>query len=439
MSRWPAAALALFAASCAPSSQVLLYVDTDAPEALFDRLRIDVLDDAGETRETREVAVSGELFRAQRVSFGVATPVAASGYSVRLRLFRSASAATREPPPSSTIDAVVTLPPLDLIGVRALTALLETESIGVERSIDAAAGAPPGSRIGSWDGAAERPCAGEPRAEEACVPGGAFLLGDPRIVGLLPQIDTPAERLVLLDAYFLDTHEVTVADFRRQMSQFPPSTLLDPIPQKTPFDPRQHDSWCLWTDAPGPNEALPMNCIGRDLARGYCRSLGKDLPSEAQLEFVASGRGAERAYVWGNDEPGCGDAVWGLAGAGGAMSAMLAASYDGTCLPPSSSGAPSAPGGGARDRVQLGNREVVDLAGNVSEWVLDAWSRNSEAYWSGPGVLRNPVADLRSEDDEVLTARGGFWYGTPISLRAGYRSPQLADSYSNGLGFRCAR
>ncbi len=437
------AACVCLLAACAPSSEVLMSVDTDAPvPALFDRLRIDVSAPDGTLRETREISVTDEMFRARQVSFGVAAPVGESGWSVRLRLYRGPGS---EPRRTSTIDGVVSLPPLDRTSVRPLSVFLETESIGIEQQPLESAPAAASSRVGSWDGAAPQPCSGSARAEEACVPGGAFLFGDTQINGLLPQLDTPSERLVVVDPFFIDVREVTVADFRRQMSKFSPSPLLDPVPQVKPFDPRQLNSWCLWTDAPGPNEQLPINCIGRQLARRYCRSLGKDLPSEAQLEFLASGRGRENVYVWGHDEPTCGDAVWGLAGGGGAASALLAVSYDGTCLPASSAGGAAAPGHGARDRLTLPDpgggsaREVLDLAGNLAEWASDTWSRASEPFWSGAGVLRNPVANLQSIDDQRETSRGGYWYGSPLALRAGSRVPMLTDSYSNGLGFRCAR
>jgi formylglycine-generating enzyme len=430
--------LPLALAACAPSSQALIEVDTDAPSALFDRLRIDVLDGDGETRDSREVAVSAEQFRARQVSFGVATPVGAGGFTARLRLYRGAGTSTREPPRSAVIDGVLTLPVLEASGVRRLAVTLETENIGVEHQLEPTASAS-GSRVDTWDGARDQPCNGQPRSDEACVPGGAFLIGDPQIAGILPELDTPYERLVVVDAFFLDVHEVTVAEFRRQLSELVPAPLFDPVPQPATFDPTQLDSWCVWTDAAGSNEDLPLNCVGRDTARRYCTSLGKDLPSEAQLEFAASGRGRENLFAWGRDPPACGDAVWGLAGAGGATSALLSVSYDGSCLPPGSAGGPAPPGRGARDRVVLGDRTVVDLAGNLSEWVLDTWSRSTEAFWSGAGVLRNPVADLIGKDPQTASTRGGFWYGSPISLRAGYRAPQAAAGYSNGLGFRCAR
>jgi len=445
MKRWLAGLLLV--AGCVPSSEVLLAVDTDAPvPRLFDRLRIDIAGPDGTVRDRRDVEVSAEMFRAQAVSFGIATRVGETGWTVRLRLYRAAGSPTRDPPVASSLDALVQLPALDRTSIERRWVSLDTESIGVPRHpVAAVSEGPVASRVGSWDGAADRPCVGTARPEEACVPGGSFLFGDPQIVGLTPVLDEPSERLVVVDPYFLDVREVTVAEFRHQMSHFAPSPLLDPTPQAKPFDPGNENSWCLWTDAAGPNEDLPLNCVGRDTARRYCRSLGKDLPTEAQFEYLASGRGAERVYLWGHDEPRCADAIWGLAGAGGAVSALLSVSYDGTCLPPSASGGVAPPGQGALDRMAMPDpaggpaREVVDLAGNVSEWALDVWSRSTEPYWSGAGVLRNPVANLASDDVQTQTARGGYWFGAPVTLRAGFRQPQRTNAYSAGGGFRCAR
>src|SRR6185436_233528 len=123
-------------------------------------------------------------------------------------------------------------------------------------------------------------------------------------------------------------------------------------------------SWCNWTQMPA-FEDLPINCINKDLAAATCKSFGKELPSEAQYEFAATGRGAEWAYPWGNDEPTCDDAVWGRGGFGGPTAAYGYADSD--CRPSSDFGG-TLPGAiGRLDRVALtdgagARREVVDLA-----------------------------------------------------------------------------
>src|SRR5205085_185283 len=91
----------------------------------------------------------------------------------------------------------------------------------------------------------------------------------------------------------------------------------EPYPWNGQRDPTQGMSWCTWTLGPSASDPddehakLPLNCVGWDTARAYCHLLGKDLPTEAQLEFLASGRGFEFSYAWGEDDPDCGDTVWG--------------------------------------------------------------------------------------------------------------------------------
>ncbi len=83
---------------------------------------------------------------------------------------------------------------------------------------------------------------------------------------------------------------------------------------------------------------------------------------------------------------------------------------------------------------------MLDLAGNLSEWARDRWSRLSEPFWNAPGALSDPVADLPSGADPrfVHVARAGNWTHVPYSLRAGYREGS-PESVSSGVGFRCAR
>jgi formylglycine-generating enzyme required for sulfatase activity len=171
--------------------------------------------------------------------------------------------------------------------------------------------------------------------------------------------------------------------------------------------------------------------------------VGGDLPSEAQLEFVASGRGREWGYAWGNDEPTCGDAVWGRGRGGGLGSA--ASNADDTCLQPADLGGVLGAGSGARDRLTLVDQttqtslEVLDLAGNVAEWAVDSWNRLSEPFWASPGVLTDPVATQASavDPDLLYVVRAGNWTNVPYQLRAGYREGS-PEAVSYGVGFRCA-
>lgn len=447
-----AVAAALTLAACAPSAQALIYVDTDAPvppapgdppdparpAALVDRLRLDVLLPDGTLARTQEFAVHAGLFAARAVSFGVAPPVATDGVRVRARLFRADRVEHGEPPASVTLDSTFALPPLAADERRALTIVLSVDDVGLARGADTPLppvdGAPESARVGTWPGAAVVGCVEPARPGEACVPGGAFWFGDPRARLSAEGPLTPRERLVVVSPFYLGTHEVTVGELRARWDALRTRTA------PTAHDPTESLSslrtWCLWTAAPGPFEALPVNCVTREIGDAYCRDRGGALPTEAQLELAASGRGAERDYVWGRDEPTCGDAVYALAGGGAPVSNGLP-----DCRAPNDRGGPRPAGSGARDRVRFtdGGEEVVDLAGNVEEWARDRFSALDGPFWARPGVLVDPLADQPDPDGAgPWVTRGGGWLSAPYDLRAATRKP-ARDAVAASIGFRCAR
>jgi formylglycine-generating enzyme required for sulfatase activity len=450
------AAVAAAPAACAPSAQALIYVDTDAPvppapgdlpdptrpAALVDRLRLDVFAPDGAIAATQEFAVHAGLFAARAVSFGVAPPVGTDGVRVRARLYRGDRVERGEPPPSVTLDATVTLPPLGADERRAFTIFLAVEDVGRARGLPPDAplaptdGAPTASRVGTWPGAAFVPCASAPRPGEACIPGGAFWFGDPRRRASLEGPLTPRERLVVLSPFFLRTHEVTVAELRARWAALRTRTA------PTAHDPTESLSslrtWCVWTEQPGPFEQLPINCVTREIGEAFCRDAGGALPTEAQLELAASGRGAELDYPWGTDDPQCGDAIFGLAGGGAPVSNGVA-----TCRSPGDRGGQRVGGSGLFDRVTYATPEpaevIVDLAGNLAEWARDRWSALDDAYWAQDGVLVDPVADLVSADGAgPWVTRGGSWLSPPYEMRAATRKP-ARDAVTASIGFRCAR
>ena len=287
------------------------------------------------------------------------------------------------------------LPPLGHQGALDVTVRLHTDDIGQPQgSADAPIvpdpGGPGPSAVNSWPGAQPTDCAGAPGPDEVCVPGGAYFMGDPLVNNDLAGDDANLERLVAISPFFLDAREVTVADFRAHGNAAPAIVGHDLVPWNGTDDPNQRSTWCTYTDGPqaadpgDTHAALPLDCVDAIVAVAYCAALGKRLPTEAELEFIASGRGEERSFVWGGDVP-------------------------------------------------------VDLAGNLSEWARDRWSRQDEAFWSRPGVFRDPLADFPSTDGNEQTVRGGWWYIGPVGLRAAIRQHHSIGFASDAIGFRCAR
>jgi formylglycine-generating enzyme required for sulfatase activity len=167
-------------------------------------------------------------------------------------------------------------------------------------------------------------------------------------------------------------------------------------------------------------------------------SLGKDLPSEAMFEYLASGQGDENNYVWGNDEPDCESAVVGRGGLGGVVD------FRGDCRPPTSPGGVLPVGSATEDRVRVVTgsetddfEEVVDLAGNLAEWALDHHVANDSGSWAGVGPLIDPVAEDDEDDDRAV--RGGSWLSSFVNLRAAAKRGAMPDQPDLGIGFRCGR
>ena len=429
-------------AALPPTGQFVVHVTTDAPlpqragneteevVPLFDRLRIEVFPQGASSpcaECVREFEVDAALVDRGDASMGVVPPSGSVGTRIRVRLFRGTLDAT-SPRPGSTIEQVIALPRTPEEGIRHLTVTLLTEKVGdpqgtLDDPVVAVAGQPPRGVVGTWSGARRSGCDGSSRDGEVCIPGGPFWLGDPRIdfTGAI-DMQGGVERLVVLSPFFLDDREVTVGAFRA-------SGLEERTQSGAVFNPRPAGGgdFCTYRETPGPDDTLPVNCVTWRLAEAYCVSQGKRLPTEAELAYAASGLG-EHSYVWGEDIPVCGDAVFERGDADGACATLGLG--------------PTSAGQGARDRLDPGGGMVFDLAGNLMEFAADFWQLDEEPCWFGSGVLRDPLCDEPSALDRIgRTVRGGDFTDPPLFLRAALRTYMLGESKATNeqVGFRCAR
>ncbi|HNN95091.1 MAG TPA: formylglycine-generating enzyme family protein, partial [Pseudomonadota bacterium] len=164
---------------------------------------------------------------------------------------------------------------------------------------------------------------------------------------------------------------------------------------------------------------LPVQKVSWTEARAYCRSLGGDLPTEAEWEYAARGPTGRR-YPWGKPEPTAERAVFGQ-------------TYPGTG-PESATAKP-------KGRSPFG---TLNQAGNVWEWVTDCYQSDRYAKRKAqsdktdlPSPLVNPVDDRPGCDRRV--SRGGAFNNGPWALRAAVRDGVQPENRLGSLGFRCVR
>lgn len=152
--------------------------------------------------------------------------------------------------------------------------------------------------------------------------------------------------------------------------------------------------------------SLPVSCVHWHDAATYCRFAKKRLPHEAEWELAARGT-SSAAYPWGGGTSSCFHAI-----------TLLKDNSGKGCV----TGHPRRVGSLAAGASPYG---LVDMSGNVEEWVED-W------YVEKPTGTR-PTSGA----SHVL--RGGGWLSSPSASRATSRNWGSAMEAGPNVGFRCAR
>jgi formylglycine-generating enzyme required for sulfatase activity len=212
------------------------------------------------------------------------------------------------------------------------------------------------------------------------VPAGPFYMGSPEGVG---EVIEHPQHVVTLNAFWIDETEVT----------------------------RMHYETCVAASVcdmpPMDDDALSGKpvVVAWSAAQAYCRWVGGRLPTEAEWEKVARGSDA-RIYPWGQERPDC--------------SRANHASLEGPC-----SDGPVDAGAYPAGASPYG---VLDMAGNVTEWVSD---------WYDPSYYAvSPQQNPQGPDSgQYRVARGGSWEDVFLIIRAAYRVAYPPDEVA--IGFRC--
>lgn len=238
------------------------------------------------------------------------------------------------------------------------------------------------------------------------VPAGEFNMGAEDADALGRQCEFPPHR-VRLSAYWIDKFEVTNAQFVQFLNQTVAGdrgTVYSYCDLGNPFCRIRYDSATKQCSVAKGYEQHPVCAVSRVGAEAYARRVHRRLPTEAEWEKAARGTD-QRRYPWGNQ--------W--------DSKNLVTREDGAAEPQPVGSRPA-------DRSPYG---ALDMAGNVSEWVADAWDEHY--YLSSP-----PDNPVNLEGGWLYVVRGGAWCLTEWDARTTSRRLLGAGVQRRYMGFRCA-
>lgn len=217
---------------------------------------------------------------------------------------------------------------------------------------------------------------------------------------------------VYLDAFYMDTHEVTNAQYKAFIHE-------NPEWQKENIAAEYHDGVYLrlWDGNTYPEGKAdhPVIYVSWYAAMAYAEWAEKRLPTEAEWEKAARGGLTGKLYPWGDTYEAT------HVNYGRYHNEPIAVGQ----YPPNGYG-------------------LYDMAGNVSEWCLDEYDpdfyaqsppKNPFSHGTPEEVIRN--FKVVKEKNRIL--RGGCWSDNGLFLRVAYRDWGPQHYTSVFRGFRCVK
>ncbi|MBL8057842.1 MAG: SUMF1/EgtB/PvdO family nonheme iron enzyme, partial [Anaerolineales bacterium] len=217
------------------------------------------------------------------------------------------------------------------------------------------------------------------------IPPGRFEMGS-----ATGQADERPVHPVSLTGFFLDKFEVTNGRYQRCVD----AGQCQPPAQRGSFTRAAYFTAPDFAD-------FPVIQVTWDQAVAFCTFEGKRLPTEAEWEYAARG-GTERVFPWGD-------------------------AFEPARVPATS-----------RDTVAVGTLDnaspfgVLDMSGNVNEWVADWYAR---AYLAGPA--ENPLGPDRGA--RRVYRGGSFDNSDGAFYTTTRRYNQFPGFHDADVGFRCAQ
>lgn len=303
------------------------------------------------------------------------------------------------------------------------------------------------------------------------IPGGTFSMGNPNPIGMSEggnqdmEDSRPIHR-VKVDAFFMDEHEVTNAQFAAFVKATGYITLAEKVPTKEEFPNALPDmlkagsvvftppsssvsldnfyQWwsyleeACWLRPEGKSSSIkgrenhPVVHIAWDDAVAYATWAGKRLPTEAEWEFAARGGLSGNLYTWGN--------VFKPEGK------YMANTFQGR-FPESNSAEDGFASTAPVKKFKPNGYGLYDMSGNVWEWCAD-WYRHDYYRNQANGDLTiNPLGPADSFDPDEpgvvkKVQRGGsFLCNDQYCTRymVGTRGKGDWRTGTNHTGFRCVK
>lgn len=239
---------------------------------------------------------------------------------------------------------------------------------------------------------------------------GSFLMGYPDVTpgpyGNHWKVNQQPEHIVSVRSFYMDPTEVTVSDWSLFLNAL---YAVSPTSAASHYHPLQPLVFDGRFEADDSFASSPIRYVNWYDAATYCAWAGKRLPTESEWERAAKGLGESgRAFPWLEV---------------GGPSCLRAVYFTNKVL--------------CEERpVDVGSRSpmgdtpegLMDMAGNVAEWVTD---------WAGPyseEALSDPTGPV---EGRYKILRGGGFRETSDAMRTRDRVPADPLSRSEGVGFRC--
>lgn len=257
----------------------------------------------------------------------------------------------------------------------------------------------------------------------ALIKGGAFQMGTND--GL--AVEGPIHQ-VALKSFWIDRHEVTVAQFAEFVKATGYKTVSESEGWSGVFDTRAGE-WkkadgADWQHPEGPQSTAslnePVTQVSWNDAAAYAKWAGKRLPTEAEFEYAERGGFAGKKYAWGDAlspegkyMANCWQGIFPARNLG--LDGFIGRAPVGA-FPPNAYG-------------------LYDMTGNVWEWCADWFGE--DYYKKSPSA--NPPGPASGADHVI---RGGSWLCSEnycTGYRAAARNHTAPDTGLNNLGFRCVR